>query len=175
MQLMTCYTKLKHGGGGVLLINAYCDASFCPVTKAYGWAYMINIKGEKPASFIPLSITESGSGIIDRPDLAERSALMLLEKRIRKNLLRGVEAIVIYSDCKGMLGKYNSILNYPHVTHKHIKSHKGDTSVHGLAHGLVDKEARRKMRKKRNLLLASKEFTDDQHNPILSTNGGEKC
>lgn len=135
-------------------ITLFADASWCPKTRAFGWAFWV--KYDSPAK----TLTRTGGGIgIESATAAEIIALMYGIGFIEENIPFGGKNIVVQSDCTGALDhvrqglfslvKAGAIRAYT----KHVKGHQKGVDNRSWVNELCDKLAKREMRDYRGKFL----------------------
>lgn len=137
-------------------VTMFCDASFCPNTKACGWAVWIK------HGLIPETIRLSGTAENIKDSIqAEFRALQegvayLADKMTLTNLI-----IVIQSDCVGALDKLETQhlvkeKGAQYVKHKHVKGHRGLQDARACVNTWCDKQAKVEMRAVRDKILSGR-------------------
>lgn len=131
-----------------------CDASFCPRTKAAGWACWISIDG---------GLKVKGSGQFHRtpknPEEAEFWAMLNGAWLAAHN---GATHLLIQGDCMGALRRFlrpSDALDrlkggVPHaldIRTKHVKAHKHTETARHWVNDWCDREAKKQMRSQRKL------------------------
>lgn len=127
-------------------VTMFCDASFCPQTKAYGWAMWA--KHGTPATTERES--GSGQGALNSTD-AELVALTEgIKALIRNEVPIAGRIIVIQSDSTGALNKLDikplKLAGARFVKLKHVKGHQGLRNPRAAVNTWCDTEAKRRMR-----------------------------
>lgn len=141
-----------------LFITLIADASFCHVTKAYGWCFWI--KHGSPAT----TIVKSGGGVgIANSGEAELEALMQGLREIEA-LGTGMHKkyIVVQSDCTGALTRLDTrlkelvALGAGKAYTKHVKGHQGNKTPRNAVNTLCDRNAGKQMHKYRSTARKTK-------------------
>lgn len=139
-------------------VTLFTDASFCPDTRAWGWAAWI--KYGRPAKTLRLS----GGGFNCRGShLAELRALEQGVKAIVGQVPIGSKIVVIQSDCKGALDKVSDKKliagGASFVRKKHVKGHQGVACPRSAVNTWTDRAAREEMLKRRVFISEIEEKT----------------
>lgn len=137
-------------------VTMFCDASFCPNTKACGWAVWIK-HGKEPET---IRLSGTAENIKDSIQAEYKALQEGVEYLATKMNLTGL-IVVIQSDCVGALDKIETgHLSKEHgaqyVKHKHVKGHRGLQDARACVNTWCDKQAKSEMRAVRDKILSGR-------------------
>lgn len=129
------------------------DASFCPHTKAAGWAAWISIDGG-------IKIKKSGM-FKERPRTSTEAELWAIFNGVWLAAQAGVTSLLVQSDCKTALAHvgrdtmqtrqlHKSLPRVVSITTKHVKAHRDTDTARTWVNDWCDTEAKKWMRYQRN-------------------------
>lgn len=127
--------------GSETWITLFADASFCPMTGAYGWCFWI--KHGAPAQ----TVLHSGGGVgLSGSQQAEVEALRQGLAKVHEIGVKG-KRIVVQSDCVGALATIESDLRQLRqmgarlAYTKHVKGHQGNKDKRSSVNTTCDRKA----------------------------------
>lgn len=141
-------------------ITLFADASWCPHTKAYGWAYWV--KHGDPAQTV---LNGGGGSGMESAHFAEIRALEHGIAYIEGSIDLQGKIVVVQSDCTGALrdltarimgleDKFRASRAYS----KHVKGHRGHSTPRNSVNTTCDRLAKRHMRHfRQNIAINCKE------------------
>ena len=128
-------------------ITVFTDGSFCAKTKAWGVGVWIRSGENKTVTF-----SKGGVGLKCCNEV-ELFGLQLAKKYIEKNIDTNDKVVVFQSDSLVALDKFNkSIQGSRYVKLKHVKGHNSNGTKRSYVNNLVDRLAKKEMRKHRGVL-----------------------
>lgn len=138
-------------------ITLFADASWCPSTQAYGWAYWV--KYGDPAQ----TVLNGGGGYgMASSHLAEVRALEHGLDYIENSLDLPGKVVVVQSDCTGALRDLNLRICQLEVKFrasraysKHVKGHQGHITPRNSVNTTCDRVAKRHMRHFRSTIATN--------------------
>lgn len=113
------------------------DASFCPKSRASGYAFLIQRPGRKPYR---------RSGELDiKPTTNQQAEQWAIEQGILAAQQMGLRDLTVFSDCKSVI---NTLKKNPRrgIRYYHIRAHTNKINLPASMNRWCDNEARRVMR-----------------------------
>lgn len=142
--------------GTTLAVTVIADASFCPQTRAGGWAaWLTSDKGRK----------QHAGCFHDLPKSPTEAELWAVLNGIWLAFELGATHILIQSDCTGALKLIDdgipelSLFAGVFIRTKHVKGHTQTKDARSYVNRWCDSEAKKHMRKQRTLLENESKFT----------------
>lgn len=139
-----------------LKVTVIVDASFCPQTRAGGWAaWLTSDKGR----------VQKAGCFHDLPQNSTQAELWAALNGIWFALEHGATHVLIQSDCQGALLKISrgipelSLFNGLFIKTKHVKGHTQTKDARSYVNRWCDSEAKKHMHKQRALLENESKFT----------------
>lgn len=137
-------------------VTMFCDASFCPNTKACGWAVWIK-HGKIPETIRVSGVSENIRDSIQAEYQALVEGVSILMNKLD---LTGL-VVVIQSDCVGALDMIDTkdlvkVKGAQYVKHKHVKGHRGLQDARACVNTWCDKQAKVEMRAVRDKILSGR-------------------
>jgi len=128
-----------------MLVTVIADASWCPRTRAGGWAAWVRAEGTK--------IARAGAfkGRAVSSNQAEEWALrngMYIAAQVP-----GVTRLLAQSDCLNMLQRMPEIVGGLPVEYRHVKGHTKNPAARSWVNRWCDAEAKKHMRSQRKTLV----------------------
>ena len=148
-------------------VTIICDASFCPVTGAGGWA------ARASGSLGKRNFAASFKSVSKSPELAEMQAIVnALHTAINAGIVCPGFKVLIQTDCKGAITKFSNPTTYTEldyttdtnlycsilrrfcltVSFKHVKAHVAIKDVRTWVQDWCDENAKSHMRRMRRKL-----------------------
>lgn len=140
------------------------DASFCPQTKAHGWACWISLDGGK-------KVRRSGS-FLKNPVTSNEAELWAAVNGLVIAYAEGARTILLQTDCLGVvqsMGKEEVFqANWAHrfpgasISLRHVKGHTDNPDARSWVNRWCDRQARVHMRAMRSTLRKGVFTKEDQ-------------
>lgn len=137
-------------------VTIFADASFCPETKALGWAGWCKY-GDG------ITVKAHGHGMAKSSNHAEFEALTNICKHVMKMGVPYEDAIVvIQSDCIGALDRFKPpFKGAKYIKKRHVRGHQGNKDARSAVNTYCDNVAYNEMSGMRHFIRSREESAND--------------